>query len=411
MDPNFEIDSGEDAEDYIPIVVYSHLRWDEAERSRQVFLRFAEHRRVLFIEEPVFAAGALPTWTRETPAAGVLVLRPATAVKATGFDGAQLPILRRMLRDVLLEEDVTDHLAWLTTPMAQPLAQSASPVAGIYDATDERTDAFDVRPALVKLETDLLRWADLVFTDSPGVFRATRGRHSSVHYFPSSVDVDRFVRAHAKAEPAPGTDELPRPRLGYHGPIDGRVNLALIDAVARAHPDWSVVLLGPTSGMGPEALRQLPNVHLLGDRPDHELPAHLVAWDVGLLPLALHDPHVVSTSLPLEYMAAELPIVTTPAPDVIEAYGDIVHSGRNPEEFVEACEQALGEHEGTRVRRATRMRQVLARTSWEVTIEAMDDLVAVLERGYRPKAGAPPARVAAVNAERTPRAPVPHGPA
>jgi glycosyltransferase involved in cell wall biosynthesis len=152
-------------------------------------------------------------------------------------------------------------------------------------------------------------------------------------------------------------------------------------------------------------------VHLLGDRPVEELPAHLAAWDVGLLPLALHGPHVASQSLPLEYMAAELPIVTTPAPDVIEAYGDIVLSGRTPEDFVEACEQALGEHESTRVRRATRMRQVLARTSWDVTIEAMDDLVAVLERGYRPKSGAPPVPLAPVNVERTPRVPAPHAPA
>ena len=38
-----------------PLIVQSHLRWDFVwQRPQQLLSRLAEHRRVLFVEEPIF---------------------------------------------------------------------------------------------------------------------------------------------------------------------------------------------------------------------------------------------------------------------------------------------------------------------------------------------------------------------
>jgi hypothetical protein len=75
-------------------------------------------------------------------------------------------------------------------------------------------------------------------------------------------------------------------------------------------------------------------------------------------------------------MAAELPIVSTPITDVAEPYGDIVYLGATPEEFLAACEAALDSSPDERASRSAQMRRVLAGTSWDVTVSAMETLLA-----------------------------------
>ncbi|HZI75434.1 MAG TPA: glycosyltransferase, partial [Gemmatimonadales bacterium] len=104
---------------------------------------------------------------------------------------------------------------------------------------------------------------------------------------------------------------------------------------------------------------------------------YLVGWDVCLLPFALNEAtRFISPTKTLEYMAAERPIVSTPITDVAEPYGDVVYLGSTPEEFLAACDAALGAAPEERARRAARMREVLAGTSWDVTVAAMEKLIA-----------------------------------
>jgi hypothetical protein len=77
-------------------------------------------------------------------------------------------------------------------------------------------------------------------------------------------------------------------------------------------------------------------------------------------------------------MAAELPIVSTPITDVAEPYGDIVYLGSTGEEFLAACEAALAAGPEEQSQGAARMRRVLAGTSWDVTVAAMEKLLADL---------------------------------
>jgi glycosyltransferase involved in cell wall biosynthesis len=220
-----------------------------------------------------------------------------------------------------------------------------------------------------------------MFTGGPSLFRAKQARHPNVHCFPSSVDAAHFrVGGTGERPPVPEAEDqagLPHPRLGFYGVIDERLDLPLLDFIAAAHPEWQIVLVGPVVKIDPATLPRRENIHYYGQRSYDDLPRYLAGWDVCLLPFARNDAtRFISPTKTLEYMAAELPIVSTPITDVVEPYGDIVYAGDTPEAFQAACEAALAATPQERSRRATQMRRVLAGTSWDVTVSAMEKLLA-----------------------------------
>lgn len=225
-------------------------------------------------------------------------------------------------------------------------------------------------------EAALLRSADVVFTGGRSLHRAVENCHLNAHCFPSSVEAEHFARA---KEPLPEPEDqaaLPRPRLGYFGVIDERMDLSILGALAEAHPEWQIVLVGPVVKIAPATLPQAPGLHYLGQKTYADLPAYLAGWDVCLLPFARNAAtELISPTKTLEYMAAEKPIVSTPLTDVAEPYGDIVYLADTPETFVTACEAALAASSDERTRRSAHMRDVLARTSWDRTASEMGVLL------------------------------------
>ena len=364
------------------IVAFSHLRWNFVyQRPQHLLSRLAAKRPVFFVEEPEFDPQGTPRWDRTTPQPNLTVLRPRTPIQAPGFHPDQLQALDGPIAELAGELEGTTVVAWLYTPMALPLAQALGPAATVYDCMDELSLFLGAPPELLSREATLLESADVMFTGGPSLYRAKQARHSNVHCFPSSVDAAHFRTARA-GDPAatPEAEDqagLPHPRFGFYGVIDERLDLALLDFIAEARPGWQIVLVGPVVKIDQASLPRRPNIHYLGQRSYDDLPRYLQGWDVCLLPFARNDAtRFISPTKTLEYMAAELPIVSTPITDVAEPYGDIVYLGATPEEFLAACEAALASPPAERVRRSAGMRRVLAGTSWDVTVSAMEKLLA-----------------------------------
>jgi UDP-galactopyranose mutase len=364
------------------IVAFSHLRWNFVyQRPQHLLSRLAATRPVLFVEEPEFDPEGPPRWDRSTPQPNVTVLRPRTSVESAGFHPDQFPALQQLIAELSGELDDATLAAWLYTPLALPLAQALQPAVMVYDCMDELSLFLGAPPELLTREEALLDCADVVFTGGPSLFQAKQHRHRNVHCFSSSVDAAHFraARGGRAAATAEAADQapMPHPRLGFYGVIDERLDLGLIEYLAESHPEWQIVLVGPVVKIDPASLPRRENIHYFGQRRYQDLPGYLRGWDVCLLPFARNDAtRLISPTKTLEYMAAELPIVSTPITDVAEPYGDIVYLGSTPDEFRAACQAALTAAPEERSRRAARMRRVLSGTSWDVTVAAMEKLLA-----------------------------------
>jgi glycosyltransferase involved in cell wall biosynthesis len=364
------------------LIVFCHLRWDFVfQRPQHLMTRLAEHYDVLFVEEPVYSEGQ--AYLKKTAVApNITVCQPHTAIHAPGFHDDQIPTLQTLLADLV--PDGEQPVVWFYTPMALPLLQGLNPSKIVYDCMDELAMFKNAPKQLLQRESALLNMADVVFTGGPSLYQSKRDRHANAHCFSSSVDAKHFRQAQDREISHPDQAHIPHPRLGFYGVIDERFDVDLVSSMADAHPEWQIVLVGPVVKIDPATLPKQPNVHYMGQRTYDQLPKFLAGWDVCLLPFAINDStKFISPTKVLEYMAAELPSVSTPITDVKVPYGDVVAIAETPAEFIAACERMLDATPEQKAALAERMRAIVARTSWDITANAMHKLIQTTEPGNK----------------------------
>ena len=336
--------------------------------------RFARHSRVYFVEEPIFGGLEARLSVSVCPATGVRVVTPMLPQHNEGRGSSTL--LHSLVQRLLKDDKIDDFIAWYYTPMALEFTSALNPSLTIYDCMDELSAFANAPAALLENERMLYKKADLVFTGGVSLFEAKRSQHERVHLFPSSVDVAHFSKALRIKEDPADQQPIPRPRIGYVGVIDERMDLGLLDYLAESRPNWQIVLLGPVVKIDPSTLPHRANIHYLGMKKYDELPAYLSSWDVALLPFAQNDAtRFISPTKTPEYLAAGLPVVSTPIRDVIRPYGELglVRIGKDPAAFLRCVEQQL--LEGCRPEWQSQVRTYLSKYSWDKTWESMEKLM------------------------------------
>jgi len=359
------------------LVCFSHLRWNFVfQRPQHLMSRFAAERRVIFWEEPEAALpGCEPALGVRTCAeTGVIVVTPSLP---EGMEESQQETILKRLLDGFLAGETGPFVRWYYTPMMLPFSRHIDAAATVYDCMDELANFRFAPPRLLALESELFDASDVVFTGGYSLYEAKKGRHPNVHPFPSSVDREHFGRARDIASEPEEQAALPRPRFGFYGVIDERMDLDLVAAAADAHPEWSFVMVGPVVKIDPADMPQRPNILYAGGRTYEELPAWLGGWDVALMPFAINDAtRFISPTKTPEYLAGGRPVVSTPIVDVRRHYGDLegVIIADGTEEFVRGCEQALAlTRNGDEWLREVDTK--LANLSWDITFARMRGLV------------------------------------
>lgn len=362
--------------DISDLVCFSHLRWDFVyQRPQHLLSRCAQSRRVFFVEEPIDSPDDscwLDVSKRES---GVWVAVPHTP---KGLDEeSSIAVQQRLLDALFTEAQIQAPIFWYYTPMAVPFTGHLSSSAIVYDCMDELSAFKGAHPQLQAREARLFNLADLVFTGGRSLYEAKQHQHSDVHAFPSSIDAAHFAQARNLIEEPPDQADIPHPRLGFYGVIDERMDLDLLDGIAQARPDWHLVIIGPVVKIDPTMLPNHPNIHYLGSKSYQELPSYLAGWDVALLPFARNEStRFISPTKTPEYLAAGKPVVSTSIRDVVRPYGEekLVHIADTVPEFVAAIEKALDQNL-TNSEWLSRVDAYLSQTSWDLTWQAMNDLI------------------------------------
>ncbi|MVN88555.1 glycosyltransferase family 1 protein [Deinococcus sp. HMF7620] len=355
------------------LLVLAHLRWAfVVQRPQHLMTRAARSRPVYYIEEPVFGDWA-DHWVFAQDPSGVQVCTPHIQVGHSA-DESQARTAR-LLEGLVATEDLLHYDLWVYAPMEWPVTVGLTPRLTVYDCMDELANFKGAPPALRGRERQLMARADVVFTGGHRLYEAKASQHANVHPFPSSVDTAHFAQARAPQPDPEDQRDLPRPRLGFAGVIDERLDTALLGALARRRPEWQLVLLGPVVKIDPAELPRAPNLHYLGMKPYAQLPAYFAHWDAALLPFAHNaaTEYISPTKTP-EYLAAGLSVVSTSIRDVVRPYGegDMVRIADGVDAFEAACVAALAEagsalaHE-----RRARADTYLAGLSWDRTWQDM----------------------------------------
>jgi glycosyltransferase involved in cell wall biosynthesis len=381
------------------IVCLGFGEWDAELWTNQQHLmsRLARRNRVLFLEslglrQPQLAGRDLRRMARRARRAaarpravdGLHVLSPLVIPLHGHRRIAKLNarLLRAQVKRATKKLNFENPLLWSYVPQAEWLVDALHPAGIVYHCVDDIAAQKGVAAgAFREAEARFAARADVVLASAPALAERMRTLNENVFYAPNVADTERFATALNGGHTDPALAALPHPRIVFTGAVVAtKLDVELLEGVARARPDWTLALVGPVGAGDPQTdisrLERLPNLHLLGARRYEALPDVLRGADVALVPYAINE--LTRSVFPMkvfEYLAAGLPVITTPLPAL--AGTPQVAVAADAGETIAAIERALAE-DGPDARRA-RSEAVRAH-SWDTRLAEIDSYLSGVGR-------------------------------
>jgi len=257
---------------------------------------------------------------------------------------------------------------WSFTPdIAYALGHFSEEKVVYYCVDDHASFSGYNNAQVLRDEEELCQWSNLVVTTSMALQEAKNPWNPNTILVPHGVDYDHFSRAvHEDLSCPADMVAIPRLRLGFFGLIRDWVDVDLLAQVARKRSTWHFVLIGDAdSSVNLSKYRAIPNMHFLGRKRYEELPAYCRHFDIGLIPFKVNKLTRAVNPIKLrEYLAAGLPVISTPMPEV-KLYEHLIEIVNSPAEFEAAVEKCLTTAEADRTARLDAM----SRETWPQKVE------------------------------------------
>jgi glycosyltransferase involved in cell wall biosynthesis len=374
--------------DWDGIICFANDWYADPLSKKHLMLRFARNRRILWVNSvnnrrPQMASKDFRRVFQKFAGfrqglvqvqEGIWVLTPLyipfhgnPAVR--GFNRKLLGVqIRRALAELQIRRAITYTFAPTSADVVGTLGEDTI----VYHCVDEFSAFSDAGAEVAERELELLGKADLVLCSAAGLYERKKKYNLHTYLVAHGVDYEFFRKATSTDTPiAHELQSLPKPILGFTGLLADWVDLALLAQLARRRPEWSIVLIG-RSDVDLKVFDGLSNVHLLGHRPYERLPEFLRGFDVALLPFVNNELTVNANPLKLrEYLAAGLPVIASPIPEVAQ-YAGLVALASTAEEYEREIDAVLKKGEsGPSADRSARM----ASESWDAKVIAIEELL------------------------------------
>lgn len=261
-------------------------------------------------------------------------------------------------------------------PASRWLLEGVNPAALVYFAVDDNARFGGLDPEFAahqqREEEALLRESQLALAVSTTLLNRFQRIQPRSYLQENGVSLEDFNHeALDRVEPHPGIARLPRPRVGFVGQLDDRLDQPLVVALARhlAPSGGCVVLAGRVKeGVDISALSAEPNAHLVGFVPYDQLAGVYRELDVGLVPYV--DSPLTQACNPLkvyEYLAADLPVVATDLAG-LNSTRQAIAVARDAGGFLAAVDAALANPARCREAR----RAAVAGASWDLRASQLE---------------------------------------
>jgi len=260
----------------------------------------------------------------------------------------------RRINKLIQNISMADAILWVYDPEFADYIENIPHRLVIYDCVDDYSQFPKSRYPkgqkwILEKENKLIKEADIVFATSLSLYESRKAVNPNTYYTPNVADFEHNRKALAEILEIPNDiKNIPKPIIGFQGALASyKVNLKLVEELARKHPEWSIVLIGPKAPVDPDVdlsnLQNLKNVHFLGIKPYKILPNYYNAFDLAIIPYQLNE--YTKSCFPLkffEYLGAGLKIVTTDLP-ALKEYNmkDIAYFAKDDDDFIKGVERIL----------------------------------------------------------------------
>jgi glycosyltransferase involved in cell wall biosynthesis len=353
------------------IICFSTHYWDERWFRKQEFMsRFARENRVLFVE-PSFSMVRKP----ESFLSGIAtnrqlrsrleqrsermhLLKPPRGLPKWSDPRVERLTYRwygRVVARAARRLGFRDPILWVYRPAFAHSLHAIPHAQLVFDLVDDLAAyGGDDNPLAAHVEglvAKLVGRSDLLVVTAKTLEDRYGPQARSVVQVPNGFDGDLFAPGNVHSPP-PQLDGIPRPILGFVGTLFPFLDFELMEAVARAHPSMSMVLVGPVEASADDAvarLAALPNVFHLGRQPQASMSAFISHFDVCLNPF--RRSRVADSVNPLkvyEYLAAGKPVVSGPMKALqMEDAGRLVAFADGSAEFNAQIDRCLSDGAGS----------------------------------------------------------------
>jgi GT2 family glycosyltransferase len=238
----------------------------------------------------------------------------------------------------------------------------------LYVCTHDRTTIPDPGAFNQSEESRLVEEADILVVSRPELLECHRSAGREPIVVRDGVDFERF----ASAERTACIGSISRPVVGYFGAFADSIDYDLLYEVARSRPAYSFVLVAESGRQAHREFVGLPNVHVLGRKPDTEKHSYLTEFDVGMMPFVANEvtesDHLVELC---EYLSQGKPVVATPLPQLLQCQ-QLTYIAATAAEFAGCVDAGLSEREGPL--RRSRI-QFAANQSWRRRAQVLDQAI------------------------------------
>ncbi|GAA4319336.1 hypothetical protein GCM10023149_17990 [Mucilaginibacter gynuensis] len=196
-----------------------------------------------------------------------------------------------------------------------------------------------------KLEPQLIAKSDLCVANSTYLANYCGKYNKSSFYVGQGCDLEIFTNKQGIATPG-DVAGLNKPVIGYVGALQSiRLDIDLLEYIAKQKPDWSIVLVGPEDNeFKASQLHGIPNIHFLGSKPAELLPAYINSFDVCLNPQMVNQVTIGNYPRKIdEYLAMGKPTVATRT-EAMSVFEEHTYLCNTKEEYVAAIQKALDEN-------------------------------------------------------------------
>jgi len=272
------------------------------------------------------------------------------------------------------------ELAVFFTPRYSSILQALKLMGAkiVYNCVDEMSGFSHLRgdARFLKQEIYLAANSSLIIVTSKVLYSKFFKINSKCFYVPNGADFSHFFGALKVREKNPEVEHLRHPIVGYIGAVFEWFDVDLVCKLARLHPDYSILLVGPMDFSLKKKLERYLNIKMVGVKPYEVLPRYLACMDVCLIPFKINKLTLASNPIKLyEYLAAGKPVVSTALPEVCENASGLVYIAKDEEDFIRKVEEAVKEAESPNKELIMRRINFAKENSWEKRIETIEKLL------------------------------------
>lgn len=226
----------------------------------------------------------------------------------------------------------------------------------IYQCIDDISTEPYVAKHGVRLEFEAARDSDITLVTSTNLWRKFKDIQPETYILHNAVDISIFKDTAFKhfdrpAELANVTTKI----IGFVGNLDPvRIDYPLLKAIALAHTDKTLVLVGPKNS--PEiselGLDRMSNVILTGAKKITDVPQYLKFFDVAILPSLLNKMSLSVYPLKInEYLAAGKSIIATNFSEDIRSFSPTIRVANDHEDFINLIDAASTDYSDDIIRK------------------------------------------------------------